>query len=197
MRRPAIRRPPSTGSSARSPSGIPTCPSVCATPSSLDWPATNASGGSPRRSAGPPIPSEGRSELRRSGTEAGAREQARAYGAHELFRRNRLSQDAGDVDRAQVLGRAGDDDDRDVAGDGARGDLLLNRQAAERRQAEVEHDEVGEPFLDPAQRLAAVAGFLDVEGFEVERELPHPTQIGVVIDDQNESLFSHLPQIGA
>ena len=72
------------------------------------------------------------------------------------------------------------------------GDLLLHGQPVERRQAQVEHDEIGGVIVEMPQGRDAVARFLDVVPLQLKRQAPHPTQVGIVLDDQNGLLLTHF-----
>jgi len=100
---------------------------------------------------------------------------AAADRADKLVNRERLPKDAGHVHVSEIVARSRDDDDRDLATDGLRGELLLDRQTVEDWQAEIEYDEIRSPLLEDPQCLDTVARLNSVEPFKPERSTPqHP-----------------------
>ena len=53
------------------------------------------------------------------------------------------------------------------------------------RQAEVEHDQVGQEGLRLVERLAAVVGDLDLVALHAQRALQHLGDLLVVLDDEH------------
>lgn len=79
---------------------------------------------------------------------------------------------------------SGDDDDRDVAGVGARGELALDVPAVEHRQPEVEDDDRRGGGVDPAQRLEAVTDRCDAQAGRLEPEREQIARGAIVFDQQ-------------
>ena len=63
----------------------------------------------------------------------------------------------------QVHRAPGDDDDRDLAGVGVCGDLLLDGEATERGQTDIQHHQIRTTVVDPSQCVEAVSGFVYLE----------------------------------
>ena len=79
----------------------------------------------------------------------------------------------------------------DVAGQRARGDLLLDDDAADDRQRKIEDDERGRVGIDAAKRIEAVADDLDVEAGERQRRPIEAPQIRIVLHDEDRLGRSH------
>ena len=67
----------------------------------------------------------------------------------------------------------------------SRAQLAGDLDAVHARQAEVEHDQVGEEGLGLVQRLGAVVGDLDVVALHAQRALQHLGDLLVVLDDEH------------
>jgi len=94
------------------------------------------------------------------GTESGGQAgrgsggKATAYGRQQQLWRDRLSKNAGHPDIVEAHVRAGDDDDGNVSRAGVRRDFLLHRDAAERRQDQVEDHEICGSLFEDVEREA-------------------------------------------
>src|SRR5262252_9525389 len=82
--------------------------------------------------------------------------QAHADGLYEFVRHDRLAEYARDVEASGLQRRSGDDNDGNVPRDGARREFLLDREAIERAQNEIEYDKVRRPVFDEPQCLDAI-----------------------------------------
>jgi hypothetical protein len=118
--------------------------------------------------------------------------EALAHGVHELIGHDWLAQHARHVEPDGVLGRCGrHDHDRDVSQLPSGSDLLLNYEAADRRQEQIEHDEIGTLSLEEVQRAHAVACLFDVEAGDEERRAEDAAEILMVFDDEDRVRTGH------
>ena len=90
--------------------------------------------------------------------------------------------DAPDIVEAHV--RAGDDDDGNVSRAGVRRDFLLHRDAAERRQDQVEDHEICGSLFEDVERGRAVVCLDDIVTGKSERRPIHPPDCSVILDDE-------------
>ncbi len=109
----------------------------------------------------------------------------------ELLRPDRLPQDALDVEVIDVQGRSCDHHDGDVAGERVRGNLLPDRDPAQRGQHQIEHDEIRRLAIDPRQRFKSIPGFEYVVAFEQQRRSKHTSQFLVVFHEQDDLSQRH------
>jgi hypothetical protein len=65
------------------------------------------------------------------------------------------------------------------------GDFLPHRDAVQRRQHQIEDDEIRRLTIDARQCFETIARFDHVEAFQQERGLEHPPQFLVVLHDQD------------
>ena len=87
--------------------------------------------------------------------------------------------------------RCGDDEDRNVACTGVRCDFLLNGQAVDGWQHQIEDDEVGAALLENMKRRQTVVCFDHIEGGEAESRAVHASNVGIVFDDKHRLAGSH------
>jgi hypothetical protein len=127
------------------------------------------------------------SRLRAGGTRS-ARLHAAVNRSNELVNADWLAQDAGHIQISQIVGRARDDDHRDLATDRLRGKLLSDRDAVEAGQTQIQQDKARRPLIEHPQRFDAVASLSSVESLQPERCSPQHPQWCVVFDDEDESL---------
>jgi hypothetical protein len=123
--------------------------------------------------------------------------EAGPYGIDELVREERLAQDAGDVELAEVHCGPGHHDDRNTPSDSLCGNLLLDREPAQPGKPKVEHDQIKCTLLEVVERLNAIPRLDDLEAFQTQCGAPHPPQIDIVVDDQNDARFAHLVSLDA
>ncbi len=114
--------------------------------------------------------------------------QQRAHPRQQLLPLERLDEvvvgadvQPGDA-RVQRVAR-GQHEDRRVVLVGAQ--LAGDVEAVHPRQAEVEHDQVGEEGVDLVQRLDPVAGELHLVALQAQRALEHLGDLLVVLDDEH------------
>ena len=86
------------------------------------------------------------------------------------------------LDAVLGVGARGEDQDRDVA---LGADAAADLDAVEPRQAEVEHDEVGDELLGGVERLHAVGGRAHLVALLAQRAPQHVGDLGVVLDDEH------------
>ena len=122
----------------------------------------------------------------RSGAGAeNAADEAEPHHFDQLVGQYGLTQHARDVAAGDFQVGAGDDDDGDVAGHPARGEFLLHGHAVERPEHQIEHDQIGRAIFDHAQGIEPVGGFVHVEARQGECRPKKPSQVGVILDDQD------------
>ena len=85
----------------------------------------------------------------------------------------------------------GDDQDRNVARAGVRCDFLLNGQAVDGWQHQIEDDEVCAALFENMKRRKAVVCFDHIEGGETEGRAVHPSNVRIVFDDKHRLAGSH------
>ena len=85
----------------------------------------------------------------------------------------------------------GDDQDRNVACAGVRRDFLLNGQAVDGWQHEIEDDEVGAALLENMKRRQTVVRFDHIEGGQTESRAVHTSNVRIVFDDEHRLAGSH------
>ena len=102
-----------------------------------------------------------------------------------MFRRDRLAKNARHVDAGKAHIGSGDDDDRNVASAGVRGDFLLDGESIQRWQDQIEDDEVGRPLFENEQGRRSIVRFNDVVAGETKSGAIHPSYRGIVFNDEN------------
>jgi hypothetical protein len=107
---------------------------------------------------------------------------------HELIGRHRFAEDAENVEVPEVCRRAGDDENGNLTRQRRRGKLLLNRDAVDGWQTDIEDHDVGRSLFDEPQRLQAVARLFDDESIEAQRASEHTAQLNIVLDKKDKRL---------
>ena len=106
-----------------------------------------------------------------------------------MFRRDRLPKNARHVDAGEIDVGTGDDDDRDVACAGVSRDFLLDGDAVQRRQDEIENDNVGRPLFEDEESSGPIMRFNDVVACKRKSGAIHPPYRSIVFDDENGLAF--------
>ena len=114
---------------------------------------------------------------------------------HQRVQRHRLPQNALHVQPFEVLTGAGHDDDRDVSRRCSRGDILLDDEAIDLRQTEVEHDGVRRVAVDSLQRVESVGGLVHLESRNPKRSAEHIPKGVIVFHDQDGCARLHCGMI--
>jgi len=109
----------------------------------------------------------------------------------QFLRRDRFAQNAFDVEVVEVHRRSRDHDDRDVAGEGVRGNLLPDRDPAQRWQQQIEHHEIRRLAIDQHERFESVSGFEYFVAGEQQRDSKHASQFLVVLNEQDDFFGRH------
>ena len=130
--------------------------------------------------------------LRPSGDGARAGLKALTDRADQRLGVHRLSKHARNVEVIEVHRAARDDDDRNMLRMRVRRDLLIHEEAADGGQREVEHDEMRRIVLNALEGSGAVRRFFDGESRDCERGPKHPSQIAVILNDQDRPSTSLL-----
>ena len=117
------------------------------------------------------------------------------HGFDQRIQRDRFPQDALHIQPFEVLAGAGHDDDRNVSSRCARRDVLLNDEAVDHRQAQVEHDCIRRITVDSLEGVESVASFVHLESRKPERGPEHVSEGVVIFHDENASAGRHRGMI--
>lgn len=121
-----------------------------------------------------------------------AAREAALDGRDELVWRDRLAQDALDIEMAQVHCRSRCNHDRDAARVRVRRDFLLHGETVDVGKVQIEHDEIGRIRIELAERLEPIGCKTNFEARNTKRRTEQSTERDVVLDNQDASpRFAH------
>ena len=117
------------------------------------------------------------------------------HGFDQRIQRDWFPQDALHVQPFEVLAGAGHDDDRNVSRRGARRNVLLNDEAVDHWQAQVEHDCIRRIAIDSLKGVESVASFVHFESRKPERRPEHVSEGVIIFHDEDGSAERHRGMI--
>ena len=115
-----------------------------------------------------------------------------ANGRDELVWSDRFGEHTFNRPIAKIVRRPADNNDRDLAGLDVCRQIVVNLDAADVREAQIEHHEIRPIVVETAQRLQAVRSFGHLKAIDTQCVAEHGAEIVIVLDNENSRRHDKL-----